>query len=191
MMKRFFFYMMLLAMAEPAIVRAAEEAAHETHGEGIMGWVWKIVNFAILVFILVKFLGKPMRDYFKKRTELIEQSLKQAQEAKAMAEKALKEVQEKLRLKDEEVERIIATARSSGEAEKAEMIEEGRRMAEKIKEQARENIAMELASAREALRVEAAEIALKLAEKKLREELDEDTQKRLIEDSLKRLEGGN
>lgn len=190
-MKRFFFYMMLLAMAEPAIVRAAEEAAHETHGEGIMGWVWKIVNFAILVFILVKFLGKPMRDYFKKRTELIEQSLKQAQEAKAMAEKALKEVQEKLRLKDEEVERIIATARSSGEAEKAEMIEEGRRMAEKIKEQARENIAMELASAREALRVEAAEIALKLAEKKLREELDEDTQKRLIEDSLKRLEGGN
>ncbi len=188
---RFFVYMLLMAMAEPAVVWAAKEAAEEGHGEGVMGWVWKVVNFAILVVILVKFLAKPMREYFRKRTELIEQSLKEAQEAKAMAEKALKEVEEKLRLKDEEMQRIVSTARASGEAEREQLIEQGKRMAEKIKEQAKENIAMELATAKEALRVEAAELALKLAEKKLKEELDEEVQRKLIEDSLKRLEGGN
>lgn len=190
-MKRFILYMLLMVLSEPSVLMAAEEAAHESHGEGVMGWVWKIVNFAILVFILVKFLGKPMREYFRKRTEIIEASLREAQQAKAMAEKALKEVEEKLRLKDEEVERILSTAKASGESEKEALIEEGKKMAEKIKEQARENISLELASAKEALRAEAAELALKLAEKKLAEELDEETQKKLIEDSLKRLEGGN
>jgi len=190
-MREFLVYISIMILSTPIAVRAAEEASSASHGESLMGWVWKIVNFAILVVILVKFLGKPMREYFKKRTELIERSLKEAQEAKAIAEKALKEVEEKLRLKDEEIERIISTAKASGEAEKAELIEQGKRMSEKIKEQARENISMELQSAKEALRAEAAELALKLAEKKIREGLDEQTQRRLIEDSLKRLEGGN
>jgi len=190
-MKWFVTYICIMLLSHPAVVRAAEEASGASHGESLMGWVWKIVNFAILVVILVKFIGKPMREYFKKRTELIERSLKEAQQAKAMAEQALKEVEEKLRLKDEEIQRIITTAQSSGEAEKAELIKQGREMAEKIKAQTKENISMELQSAKEALRAEAAELALKLAEKKLKEQLDEQTQKRLIEDSLKRLEGGN
>jgi F-type H+-transporting ATPase subunit b len=167
------------------------EEAGEHHGGGVMEWVWKIVNFAILVFILVKFLAKPMREYFRKRTEVIDKSLKEATEAKELAQKALQEVQEKLRLKDQEVEKIISSAKASGEAEKERLIEEGKQMSEKIKEQAKTNIEMELQNAKAALRAEAAELALKIAEKKLKEELTEEKQKKLIEDSIKRFENGN
>ncbi len=174
----------------PTVLFATTEGA-ESHGGGIMEWVWKIVNFAILVFILVKFLAKPMREYFRKRTEAIEKSIKEATEAKALAEKALQEVQEKLRLKDSEIEKIMASAKTSGEAEKERLIEEGKKMSQKIREQAKANIETELEAAKAALRAEAAELALKLAEKKLREEMTEEKQKKLIDDSIKRFEDGN
>ena len=163
-------------------------------GEGAGGsdwqsWLWKIVNFAILLFILLKFLAKPMKDFFKKRTELIEKSLSEAREAKELAQKALKEVEEKLTLKDQEIERIIESAKQSGQAEHDSLIEQGKEMSEKIRQQARTNIEMELKNAKAALRAEASGLALKLAEKRLRERLTEEEQMRLLEESIKRLEG--
>ncbi|HDH02230.1 MAG TPA: ATP synthase F0 subunit B [Nitrospirae bacterium] len=152
-------------------------------------WLWKIINFVILIVILVKFLGKPMKNYFKQRTELIEKSLSEAREAKELAQKALKEVEEKLRLKDQEIERIIASARRSGESERDSLVEQGREMSEKIKQQARTNIELELKNAKAALRAEASDIAVKLAEKRLKEKLTEEEQLRLLEESIKRLEG--
>ncbi len=171
----------------PTLLYAMEEGGKE--GTDWMGWAWKILNFAVLIFILVKFLGRPMREYFKKRTEIIEQSLKEAREAKELAQKALKEVQEKLTLKDQEIERIINSAKETGESEKDNLIKQGMEMSEKIREQAKLNIEMELKNAKAALRAEAAELAIKLAEKKLKEELTEEDKLKLIEDSIKRLEG--
>ncbi len=183
-------FLILVSVAIASSVYAVEGAGGE-HGGGVMEWVWKVVNFAILVFILVKFLGKPMKEYFRKRTEAIDKSLKEATEAKELAQKALQEVQEKLRLKDQEIEKIVSSAKASGEAEKERLIEEGRQMSEKIKEQAKTNIEFELQNAKAALRAEAAELALKIAEKRLKEELTEEKQKKLIEDSIKRFENGN
>ncbi len=159
------------------------------HAPDWKDWLWKIINFAVLLFILVKFLAKPMKNYFRQRTELIEKSLAEAREAKELAQKALREVEEKLKLKDHEIERIVASARRSGEAERDSLVEQGMQMSEKIKEQARANIELELRNAKTALRAEAAELAVKLAEKRLREKLTEEDQLKLLEESIKRLEG--
>ncbi|NOX20574.1 MAG: F0F1 ATP synthase subunit B [Nitrospirae bacterium] len=176
----------LVLLYAPAIL--AVEGVGE-HGEDWKAWMWKIINFALLVIILVKFLGKPMREYFKKRTELIQKSLDEAREAKEIAQKALQEVQEKLKLKDEEIEKIIAAARASGEADREALIKKGEEMSAKIKEQAKSNIEVELKNAKAQLRAEAAELAVKLAEKKLKEQLTEEEQLKLLEESIKRLEG--
>ncbi len=177
----------ILSLSHAASVFAME-------GEGAGGsdwkdWLWKIVNFAILLFILLKFLTKPMKDYFKQRTEIIEKSLAEAREAKELAQKALKEVEERLTLKDQEIQRIIDSAKQSGQAEHDNLIEQGKEMSEKIRQQARTNIEMELKNAKAALRAEASGLALKLAEKRLRERLTEEEQLRLLEESIKRLEG--
>ena len=60
-----------------------------------------------------------IKGFFRKRTELIEQSLKEAREAKELAQKALAEVEGRLKTIDKEVEEIIASAKLSGENEKA------------------------------------------------------------------------
>jgi F-type H+-transporting ATPase subunit b len=167
---------------------AAEEAGGE-HGSPVMEWVWKIVNFGILVFILVKFAGKPLKGFLAKRTEMIERSLKEAQEAKALAQKALDEVRERLKAKDREMEEIMASARESGEREREALLREGERMGQKVLEQAKTNIDFEFKQAREALKAEAAELAMDIARKKLEEKMTPEVRKKLFEESLAKLEG--
>jgi len=167
------------------VVFGAEEAAH---GAAWKGWLWKIVNFAVLVIILFKFLNKPLREFLRKRTELIEKSLQEAQEAKALAEKALAEVEERLKLKDQEIAEIIAFAQRSGKTEQDLLVQSGEQVRERIIDQARNNIDYELRQAKESLKAEAAGIALELAEKKIREKLTKEQQIKLIEESLARME---
>ena len=88
-------------------------------------WLWPVINFGILTFILVFFGRKPAKEYFKKRTELIEQSLREAKEAKELARQTLDEVRVRLNNTDKEMEQILEAAKKSGEREKSELITEG------------------------------------------------------------------
>jgi len=160
-------------------------------GEHAFSWkdlLWPIINFAILIFILVKFGGKPIREFFKKRTELIEKSLKEAEEARGLAERALEEVRERLKNTDREIDEILHAAKKAGENEREALIAEGERLRNKIIEQAKANIEFELQKAKEAIKSEAAMAALELAEKQIKEQLDKKQQDALIEEYIKRLE---
>jgi len=151
-----------------------------------------ILNFLILVFLLVYMMKKmDIKGYFKKRTELIEQSLKEAREAKELAQKALAEVEERLKIKDKEVEEIMKAAAESGEREKARLIEEGDKLKARILEQTQNNIAFEVKMAKEAIKQEAVEIAMDLAEKKLKAKLTKEEQMKLLEESISKIEGKN
>lgn len=151
-----------------------------------------ILNFLILVAVLAFMMKKmDIKGYFRKRTELIEQSLKEAREAKELATKALAQVEERLKIKDKELEEILSAAKESGEREKARIIEEGARLKERIFEQTRNNIDFEVKMAKEAIKQEAVGIAMELAEKKLKERLTQEEQVKLLEESLLKIEGKN
>ncbi len=193
-MKRF----LLLCSAGLCAVMALLPAAAIAAGGGgehaetsPMEWVWKIVNFAILVFVLVKFAGKPLKGYLQQRQELIEKSIKDSQEAKELARKALSEVEQRLKLKDKEVAEIIASAKESGEREKVRLVEEGEKMKEKILAQAKTNIDFEVKRAKEVIQAEAVDAAMQLAEEKIKNKLTEKDQEKLLQESLKLIEGRN
>ncbi len=187
--KLFFLVFLVLSVTiffiNNSMLFASEEGAH---GGGHGQWIWPFINFAILVVILVVFLKKPLQAFFNNRTETIEKTLKEAQEAKDIAEEALKDVEQKLKLKDEEIKRIIASAKKSGREEREKLIEEGRVMSKKIMEQAEGNIAYELKKAKEEIKAEAVEIAMELAEKKLRDKLTAEQQQKLLEEAVSKLE---
>ncbi len=166
---------------------AAEGGGHS--GGDLKDWAFKTINFAILVFILVKFLGKPIKNYLAQRKELIEKSIKESQEAKELAKKALQEVEEKLKLKDKDVQDIIESAKKIGEQEKIQIIQETDKMKEKILEQAKTNIEFEVKMAKDALRLEAAELAIQLSEQKLKEKITPEEQAKLLQESIKIIEG--
>jgi F-type H+-transporting ATPase subunit b len=167
---------------------AEEEAAHAPWWKD---YFWKIINFGILFIILYKFGKKPLQSMLKQRTEMIEKTLKEAREAKELAEKALREVDVRLKEKDKEIAEILSITRRSGETERENLMEQGDRLKEKILEQAKANIAFELKHAKEAIKAEAAEIAIELAEKKLKEKLTKEEQEKLLEESIAKMGGSN
>jgi F-type H+-transporting ATPase subunit b len=154
-------------------------------------WFWPVINFAVLVIILVIFARKPFAEYLKNRTELIEKSLKEATEAKELAQKTLNEVRGRLKNTDSEIAEIIESARKAGEKEKEAIIADGERLKAKILEQAKANIDFELQKAKEKIKSEAAMMALELAEKQIKEKLGQKEQETLIDGYIKRLEAKN
>jgi len=161
----------------------------EEHGSVLKGYIYKIINFLILVIILFKFGKKPLGDFLKKRTELIEKTLNEAKEAKEAALKALREAEGRLKTKDAEVEAILAAGKRSGEQERDRIIEEGGKLKQKILEQAKTNIDFELKHAKEAIKAEAVELAMELAEKKLKDKLTKEEQVKLLDESLAKIGG--
>jgi F-type H+-transporting ATPase subunit b len=187
----------LLYLTPSALLLAASVALASGGGEGaepnlFKAYFWAIINFLILVGLLVFMMKKmDIKGYFKKRTELIEQSLKEAREAKELAQKALAEVEARLKIKDREVEEILKSTRESGEREAGRLAEEGDKLKARILEQTRNNIDFEVKKAKEAIKQEAVEISLELAEKKLKEKLTKDEQMKLLEESIAKIEGKN
>jgi F-type H+-transporting ATPase subunit b len=176
------------------IVTSAFAAGGGGHGETHFtwkDWLWPVVNFSILLFILIFFGRKPLGEYFKNRTALIEKSLKEASEAKELAQKTLNEVKKRLKNTDSEIDQIIEAARKSGEKEKEAIIAEGERLKEKIIEQAKASIDFELQKAKEKIKNDAALMALELAEKQIKEQLGQKEQEALIDEYIKRLEAKN
>jgi len=187
----------LLCLTPYALLLAASAAMASGGGEAnpkslLATYAPAILNFLILVGLLV-FLMKTMdiKGFFRKRTELIEQSLREAREAKELAQKALAQVGERLKVMDKEMEEILSAAKESGEREKTRIVEEGARLKERILEQTKNNIEFELKMAKEAIKQEAVEIAMELAEKKLKDRLTKEEQIKLLEESLLKIEGRN
>jgi F-type H+-transporting ATPase subunit b len=159
------------------------------HGSLVKDYIYKIINFVIIVAVLFIFGKKPLGDFLKKRTELIEKTLNEAKEAKEAALKALQEVEGRLKAKDAEIEAILAAAKKSGEQERDRIIEESSRLKDKILEQAKTNIDFEVKHAKEVIKAEAVGLAMELAEKKLKDRLTKDEQERLLDDSLVKIGG--
>jgi len=154
-------------------------------------WVWPIINFAILFGVLFYFGRKPISEFLKKRTELIERSIKEAEEAKALARKTLDEVHARLKNTDSEMNKILEGAKRAGEREKEALIAEGEHIKEKIIQQAKANIEFELEKAKRAIKTEAALMALELAEKQIKERLGQKEQEGLFDEYIKKLEVKN
>lgn len=163
-----------------------EEAAHTPLWKDYM---WKIINFAILIIILWKFAKKPFQNFLKNRTELIEKTLNEAKAAKEAAMKALQEVEERLKTKDAEIESVIAASRRAGEQERDKIIAETEKLKEKILEQAKTNIQFELKHAKEEIKAEAVNLAIELAEKKIKDKITKEDQEKLLDESLMKIGG--
>ncbi|MEW6067373.1 MAG: F0F1 ATP synthase subunit B [Nitrospirota bacterium] len=181
------FTVCIMSFAIASVVFAS--GGEESHTPLWKDYLWKIINFGILVIILYVFARKPLQSFLKNRSETIEKTLKEAKDAKELAKKALAEVEEKLKLKDKEIEQILSAAKRSGEEDRERIINESYILKEKILEQAKTNIEYEVKHAKEAIKAEAVELAMELAEKKLKEKLTKAEQEKLLEDSLAKIGG--
>jgi F-type H+-transporting ATPase subunit b len=165
----------------------AEEAAPEGGREAVtfMGdWLPRLVNFAIIAGVVVYFLRKPTRDFFRNRTAEIAGAMRESKEARERAVAALAELEQKLGALRGEMDGMLADAQTRGEKDKQALLEEGKRAADDIKSQVRQGIDLEVRKARTALAAEAAALSVDLAEGKLKATINKADQDRMVREYI-------
>lgn len=148
---------------------------------------WMMVTFAVFVAILVGWVRKPLGNYLEARSGEVRRALMEAQQAKAEAEARAAESEERLRKLDAEVAALTAEFRAQGEAELVRLEAAARATAERIAKDAEDTLAAESERAREALKAEAAKLALELAEARIRGAIADGDHQRLTQSFIQDL----
>jgi F-type H+-transporting ATPase subunit b len=126
-------------------------------------------NFLILVWLLQRFLFKPVKAIITRRKEQISRTLTEALAEKESAERLRQEIEAKRSHIDAERQKMIDEARAQLSAERQKMIEETRGEVEKIRDQSLKRLDEERAAASNELFERTVALATNLAERLLRE----------------------
>lgn len=147
--------------------------------------IWTVVTFIVLLLILKKVAWKPILTALDKRENDIKEALEQAEKAKDEAKKILEENQANLAKAEEESKKIIEQSRNYAESLKEQMVKDSKEQAKKIVDDASSEIQRKQDAAFNELKGQIAEIAINAAEKIIRESLDVQKSKQVIDKYLK------
>jgi len=158
----------------------------EGGGEGRQLWdmAWRIINFLILAALLWKLLADKIKAYFGDRRLEIAQMLEEADKAKAEAEQRHSEYQKKLENVEMDIKEIREAIMGELESEKERIIEEGKAAAERIVEQAKWSAEQEVVKAKNSLKNQVVDLAGDMAASLVTQSLNQEDQKKIIEEYL-------
>jgi F-type H+-transporting ATPase subunit b len=142
----------------------------------------QIVNFLILFLALRFLLWKPMLKMFNERKQRIAQGLEDAEQARRERERAQAEYDERIKQAERKREEILAEAVEEGGQAKAEALAQARAQAERIVAEGKETVERERQQMLAELRSQVATLSIAAANKLIGEALDEQRQRRLIEE---------
>jgi F-type H+-transporting ATPase subunit b len=149
---------------------------------------WEIITFAILLFLLYRYVYPPIRDQIQRRQSDIEQAIDEAQKTRSEARELLAEYRRQIEEARGEARQILDEARKQGEAARERAKREAREEADRIIQRAREEIERERDAAVRELRREVADMVIVATERIIRHELDREEHERLISEALDSLE---
>lgn len=145
-------------------------------------------NFLLLLFLLYRFLYRPLLRTLDSRSAAIKQQLDEAQAAREEAKRRLGEAEERIR-----------EARAEAQAAREAAIREAQELRERLSAQAREEASRLVAAARAEieqdvrrakaeLREEVGTLAVEIAERLIGQSLREADHRRIVEEALEQME---
>jgi F-type H+-transporting ATPase subunit b len=150
--------------------------------------IWTIVSFAITLFVLWRFAFGPIQKAIDERRRRIEQSISEAEQARAEARRLLEEHRALIGQARGQAEEILADARKVAESQRQRVKEETEADRQRRLEETRRQIEAETHRALEQIRAEVAELTLMAATKVTGKALDDADHRRLIEDAIRELD---
>lgn len=147
--------------------------------------LYQLAMFIILLALLRKYALKPLLGVMEKRQQKIAEDLDTAEKNRAEAEKLFKEQQQMLEQARKDASQILENARVTSEKQAAEIIETAKQEAEQFKNVARAEMNREKEQAVEALRKEVGQLSVLLASKIIEKEIDAKQQEELLQNYLK------
>ena len=146
--------------------------------------IWTLILFGITMFVLWKYAFPRIGEALEKRANAIRENIEAAESQREEADELLDEYRQRLKEAREQAEDIVARARKASEAAVAEATAEGKAKREELVAAARRDIEAETRRSLEQIRKEVADLTVLATEKVTRKSLDDDDQKRLVEEAL-------
>ena len=159
---------------------AAAEHAGEEHGY-LAGLMWPLANFAILLFVLNKFLRAPLTEYLAGRSSQIRKDLVEAAELNKTATAQLADVERKLQALPGELDALKSRGAEEIVAEEERIASAAAADRARLLTQTKREIEVRLQAAQRELSDHAATLALQLAEQKLATEMTAADHARLVD----------
>ncbi len=150
--------------------------------------IWTLLLFLISMYVLAKLAFPRISAALDKRQHAIEESIEHAERVRHEADHLLEEYRERLREARQQAEEIVDRARKTAEVHEREAQEEAKQRREEMMEQTRRDIEAETRRAIQEIRNEVADLTVLATEKVTRKTLNDDDQRRLVEDALSELD---
>lgn len=137
-------------------------------------WLCIGLNFAVIFFAMAGLLRKMLPGYFRGRTSTIQKGIEEARKMSEDARRRLAEVEGRLSRLDADIAAMQREADENAKAEEQRLLAAGEEERRRIVTSAEQEIEMAANSARRELKAYVAELAVQLAEKKIRVSKDTD-----------------
>jgi F-type H+-transporting ATPase subunit b len=162
-------------------------ASHGGFGLNLNVFETNIVNLAIVIFGLYKFLPNFLGGILERRRAIILADLKDAEERLATATTSLAQAQKDLADAQQKAEQIRADGKARAEAIRLESEKRTVEEMARVKQGAAADLSAEASRVSNLLRREAAQLAIEKALASLPGKLDADAQAKLVNQSIKTL----
>lgn len=180
----------LMLLVLPVLLFATDAFASSEGSPWTTGMLlWRVINTVALLAILVYVLRKPLVSFFSERKAQIQKDLDEAKEQRDQAEAMIKDYQKKLAGMEQELDKMRAELKKSADGESVKVVANAERMAATMVEAAKVAAEQEVRKAKIELKNEAVGLAIELAESLIREKINEDDRKRLVEEYFVKVGG--
>ena len=170
------------------LIPLAEEASEEggsflvSPGLGLM--IWTLVLFLFTMWVLSKVAFPKIQEALDRRAKTISESIEAAERQRKESDELLAEYRERLTEAREQADDIMARARKAADTAESEAKAEGNAKREELVAAATRDIEAETRRSLQQIRKEVADLTVLATEKVTRKSLNEDDQRRLVEEAL-------
>jgi F-type H+-transporting ATPase subunit b len=151
-------------------------------GLGLM--IWTLVLFLFTMWVLSKVAFPRIQEALDKRAKTISESIEAAERQRKESDELLAEYRERLTEAREQADDIMARARKAADTAESEAKTEGNAKREELVAAATRDIEAETRRSLQQIRKEVADLTVLATEKVTRKSLNEDDQRRLVEEAL-------
>ena len=179
------FVPVLIAAQEhaPAGQEHATEAEHhdESIGGMLKGLMWPVANFVVFIGVLYYFFNKPFAEYLSSRSTSIRKDLVEAAELKSSANAQLAAIDQKLQALPGELNALRTRGAEEIKAEEQRIAAAAAADRERLLEQTRREIDLQVRLAKKEILEHAADLSLQLATDRIKKEVTPADQDRLVD----------
>ena len=151
-----------------------------------MPWTFvaQICNLFIQMYLIKRFLFKPVNEMLEKRRALADAQIREAEQAKADADAIKTEYEQNMKEAKEKANEILTTAQKTAALQSEEMLKEAASQAAALKSKAESDIAQEKRKAVNEIKDEIGGMAVEIAGKVIEREISEEDHTKLIDEFI-------